>query len=40
MGSGGREVARLLGTRVDLATRAMLKPLLKAELEREAVDVA
>ncbi len=30
----------LLGTRVDLATRAMLKPRLKAELEREAVDVA
>ncbi len=30
----------LLGTRVDLATRAMLKPRLKTVLEREAVDVA
>jgi predicted nucleotidyltransferase len=31
---------KLLGTKVDLATRAMLKPMVKPRIEREAVDVA
>jgi len=30
----------ILGTRVDLATREMLKPRLKLQVEREAVHVA
>ena len=31
---------RILGTRVDLATRAMLKPMVRPRIEREAVHVA
>lgn len=34
------ELEALLGTRVDLATRAMLKPRIKPRVEDEAVDVS
>jgi hypothetical protein len=34
------ELEALLGTRVDLATRAMLKTRIKPQIEGEAVDVA
>lgn len=34
------ELEALLGTRVDLATRAMLKPRIKPRIEGEAVDVS
>ena len=31
---------QILGTRVDLATREMLKPLIRPRVEREAIHVA
>jgi uncharacterized protein len=34
------ELEAVLGARVDLATRAMLKPMIKPRIEGEAVDVA